>query len=133
MKVPYLLRTLLFVIILFNGNSAADELYLTIEEREQQAVLIVSAEVLSLVPLKFSEDLYERKVAILAIQNISKGNSNAEFILVSVGYYWPYGMLNSQDINVEVGMKGTWFLTKEIETGLFKLNSPSDVVINPLN
>ncbi|MDP5035040.1 hypothetical protein [Alishewanella sp. SMS8] len=133
MKVPYLLRTLLFVIILFNGNSAADELYLTIEEREQQAVLIVSAKVVSLVPLKFSEDLYERKVAILAIQNISKGNSNAEFILVSVGYYWPYGMLNSQDINVEVGMKGTWFLTKEKETGLFKLNSPSDVVINPLN
>ncbi|MCC5451061.1 hypothetical protein LMJ53_04840 [Rheinheimera sp. UJ51] len=133
MKVPYLLRTLLIVFIIFNGNIAADELYLTIEEREQQAVLIVSAEVVSLVPLKFSEDLYARKVAILAIQNITKGNTNSEFILVSVGYYWPYGMLNSQDIKVEVGMRGTWFLTKEKETGLFQLNSPSDVVINTLN
>lgn len=134
MKAFYLFKPLVFAVafIVISGKTAADEPYRSFEDREQQATLIVKAKVVSLVPLKFSQDMHERKVAILAIQNIIKGNFGSEFILVSVGYYWPGGVVSSQDIAIEVGISGTWLLSKD-ETGLFKLNSPSDVIINKLN
>ena len=99
--------------------------YMSLEERLSQAVAVVSGEVVSIVEISFSPEKFGRKVAIVKVNDVKKGDVPSEFILVSFGMVLPAKLKSSQEIAVNQGEQGQWILAKDA-TGLFVLNRPEN-------
>lgn len=95
----------------------ADQVFVSSSERFKNAAFVVEASVTSFHAIKFQEEKFPRKVAVASVSKVLKGVIKEKSILISVGNYWPDGLVNSQDIEIEIAVNSLWFLHRE-ESGL---------------
>lgn len=117
------------LIILVSQHSRADLAFLSEEERTAQAVAVISGEVVSIDAIKFPTEKFSRKIAIVKVNSVEKGDIRSGFILVSIGMVLPDMLKSSQTIDVKLAVSGRWFLDKD-ETGLFVLNRPDNFLVD---
>jgi hypothetical protein len=119
------LITFIFLLTTFLCN--ADFPDLPIKERTTNAMLVVAGKVVSIESIKFPDEQHPRKVAILRIDKVEKGISTSNYLLVTIGVYWPNNIKSSQDMNLKLYDEGKWLLNKD-KTGLFILTSPDNFI-----
>ena len=113
------------LLLIVSNVSIADMPYLSLEERKSQAVAIISGEIVSIVSISFAGEKFSRKIAVVKIKSVEKGDVQSAFILVSIGKNLPENLKNSQTIQVNVGDGGKWILNQD-KTDLFVLNRPEN-------
>lgn len=113
------------LLLIVSHLCVADMPYLSLKERTSRATAVVSGEVVSIVAISFTEEKFSRKIAIVKINSVEKGDVQSEFILVSIGMVLPEHLINSQEIQVKVGDNAKWILNQD-KTDLFMLNRPDN-------
>jgi hypothetical protein len=121
------LKCITSLFFIMNFTCLADAPFISIEQRNADAEVILSGKIVSFESIKFPNELHPRKVAIVKVEDTEKGQINSEFALITVGYYWPNNLVSSQDLSFNLQDRGKWLLNKD-ETGLFVLNNPNNFI-----
>jgi hypothetical protein len=121
------LKLISCILLLTTFVCKADFPFLSIEQRTDNATLIVTGKIVSIESIKMSDELHPRKVAIVKINNLEKGKIESEFLLVNIGFSWPNNLKSSQDMNLKLYDEGKWLLNKD-KSGLFILTSPDNFI-----
>ena len=122
-----ILKLISYLLLLTTFICKADFPYLSIEQRVENASLIVIGKIVSFESIKIYDELHPRKVAVVKIKTLVKGKLASEFLLASVGYYWPNNIKSSQDMDLKLYDEGKWLLNKD-KSGLFMLTRPDNFI-----
>jgi hypothetical protein len=122
-----ILKLISYLLLLTTFICKADFPYLSIEQRVENASLIVIGKIVSFESIKIYDELHPRKVAVVKIKTLVKGKLASEFLLASVGFYWPNNIKSSQDMDLKLYDEGKWLLNKD-KSGLFMLTRPDNFI-----
>ena len=122
-----ILKLISYLLLLTAFICKADIPYLSIEQRIDNATIIVIGKIVSFESLKMYGELHPRKVAIIKIKTLVKGKVASEFLLATIGFYWPNNIRSTQDMNLKLYDEGKWLLNKD-KSGLFMLTRPDNFI-----
>ena len=122
-----ILKLISYLLLLTAFICKADIPYLSIEQRIDNATIIVIGKIVSFESLKMYGELHPRKVAIVKIKTLVKGKVASEFLLATIGFYWPNNIRSTQDMNLKLYDEGKWLLNKD-KSGLFMLTRPDNFI-----